>query len=227
VVHDLDLVVDAGEVVALLGANGAGKTTTLLTLSGLIPAIGGSIEIGGERATSNRSVARRARDAVRRGVAHVAEDRALFPGLTVAEHLRLITNDRAVLAEALAPFPALTELMHRRAGLLSGGEQQMLAVARALAARPRLLLIDEMSLGLAPIVVEQLLPVVRDIASATGAGVLLVEQQIPAALSVSRRAYVLRQGRVVASGDADALASARDLLTASYLGADPPHTDQR
>ncbi len=218
VVHGLDLVVETGEVVALLGPNGAGKTTTLLTLSGVLPALRGSIEIGGVPFGSARSVARRTRTAVRHGVAHVTEDRGLFPGLTAREHLRLVTRDRDIVNRALAPFPPLQELLDRKAGLMSGGEQQMLAVARALAAQPAVLLIDEMSLGLAPIVVEQLLPVVRDIATELGAGVLLVEQQVPAALAVSARAYVLRRGRIVATGDAAVLAADRELLTSSYLG---------
>src|SRR3954467_12603399 len=141
VVRDLTLQVDRGEVVALLGPNGAGKTTTLLTIAGLLPALGGTVEVLGAPV----DVAHPERMA-RRGLAFVTEDRSLFPGLTVGEHLRLASKDVSL---ALQWFPKLESLLDRRAGPLSGGEQQMLAIARALVARPKLLLLDEMSLGLA------------------------------------------------------------------------------
>ncbi|MFM7224500.1 MAG: ABC transporter ATP-binding protein [Actinomycetota bacterium] len=223
VVHDLDLHVDAGEVVALLGPNGAGKTTTLLTVSGLLPAERGTITVlGAPVAVGRRRPMTEVLGIVRRGVAHVPEDRALFFGLTGREHLRLAARrgGRQAIDDALAPFPALATIIDRRAGLMSGGEQQMLAVARALAGRPKFLMIDELSLGLAPIIVEQLLPRVRDIALQTGIGVLIVEQHAPAALAVADRAYVLVNGRLRASGPAAELAADRLWLAATYLGTD-------
>ncbi|HZA88083.1 MAG TPA: ATP-binding cassette domain-containing protein, partial [Acidimicrobiales bacterium] len=158
VVRDLSLTVRPGEVVALLGPNGAGKTTTLMTVSGLLPALGGEVRLFGEP-VDTRSPEHNAR----RGVGYVTEDRALFGGLTVRDNLWLATRSRRGAdawhvdgPDVAAYFPALGPLADRRAGLLSGGEQQMLAIARALAGRPALLLVDEMSLGLAPMIVDQL-----------------------------------------------------------------------
>ena len=214
VVRGLTMHVDAGEIVALLGPNGAGKTTTLATISGLLPVIGGTLEVlGGPPDT------RRPQRVARRGVAHVPEDRALFKDLSVRENLRLGTRSSDALERVLGYFPELERLLDRKAGLLSGGEQQMLALGRALASAPRLLMVDEMSLGLAPIIVERILPVLRRVVADTGAGVLLVEQHVHMALEVADRAVLLNHGEFVLEGAAADLRDRPDVLAASYLGA--------
>jgi ABC-type branched-subunit amino acid transport system ATPase component len=218
VVRALDLTVDAGEVVALLGANGAGKTTALRTVSGLVHPMSGTVRYCG-RDLSGLTASVRAR----LGIAHVPEGRGLFPGLTVAEHLRLgFRQERLDQAAAYRYFPALAPLRDRPAGLMSGGEQQMLAVGRALARRPSLLLLDELSLGLAPVIVEKLLPVIRDYATESGCAVLLVEQHVGMALAVADRGYVLSHGTVTARADADQLRADQSLILASYLGEQTP-----
>jgi ABC-type branched-subunit amino acid transport system ATPase component len=214
VVRDLDLTVGAGEVVALLGPNGAGKTTTLKAISGIVRPLGGRIVYAG---ADTRGVA--PERLARQGVAHVPEGRGLFFGLTVAEHFRLgHRGERLDAEQAYRYFPALGELRARAAGLLSGGEQQMLAVARALVRRPRLLLLDELSLGLAPVIVERLLPVVRQYATESGCAVLLVDQHVQLALEIADRGYVLSHGEVVLSRTAQELRADEQLLVASYLG---------
>ena len=214
VVRDLNVTVGAGEVVALLGANGAGKTTTLRVISGLVRPMRGRVTFDGED-LARVSPTRRSR----LGIAHVPEGRGIFFGLTVGEHFRLARRTGHVDEElAYDHFPLLRELRTRRAGLLSGGEQQMLAVGRALARKPRLLLLDELSLGLAPVIVEVLLPVVREFAEETGCAVLLVEQHVQLALEVADRGYVLSHGGIVLNDTAEALRADRQLLTASYLG---------
>lgn len=215
VARGLDLSVRAGEVVCLLGANGAGKSTTLLTLAGAIPSLGGTATVLGAAVQGDK-----AHQVARRGLAIVPEGRGLFYRLTAAENLRLRRHraSRVETDDVLDMFPAIRPLLGRRAGLLSGGEQQMLALAGALLADPKIVMIDEMSLGLAPIIVEQLLPTVRRIADERGMGVLLVEQHVVAALSVADRGYVLAHGEVVAEGPAEQLRRDAELLEASYLG---------
>jgi branched-chain amino acid transport system ATP-binding protein len=223
VVHSLDLTAEAGEVVAVLGANGAGKTSTLLAVSGLLARSAGEVRFGGDLVSEGRKPRlNKVASLARRGLAHVPEDRGLFSDLTVREHLRLGRPRRggASLTDAAVfdRFPALAALAGRKAGLLSGGEQQMLALARALVGRPRLLLVDELSLGLAPIIVHDLLPVLRGIADDTGAAVVVVEQHVGLALEVADRAYLLERGRVTASGTAADMADRAEMLEAGYLG---------
>jgi branched-chain amino acid transport system ATP-binding protein len=214
VVRDLDVTVAPGEVVALFGPNGAGKTTTLDTIAGLQEPLGGTVELDGEDVTG-RPAYKLARD----GVALVPEGRALFFRLTVREHLRLAhTKGSLADRDMLEMLPELEKCLGRKAGVLSGGEQQMLAVGRALVSRPRLLLVDEMSLGLAPVIVARLLPILRRVADDLGTGVLFVEQHVGLALRVADRAYVLSHGRIVLEGSAQELRERPDLLRSSYLG---------
>jgi branched-chain amino acid transport system ATP-binding protein len=213
VVRGLDLSVQAGEVVALLGPNGAGKTTTLLTLAGVLPAIGGSVELLGEPVTGGRPHL-----VARRGLSLVPDDRAVFFGLTVRQNLRLGRRGGSAEDRILELFPELEPRLGMRAGLLSGGEQQMLALGRALLAAPRILLVDELSLGLAPVIVQRLLPVLRHVADEDGVAVLVVEQHVALALGAADRAYVLNHGALILEGAAADLAARPDLLRESYLG---------
>jgi branched-chain amino acid transport system ATP-binding protein len=212
VVHGVDLEVRPGEVVALLGANGAGKTTTLLTLAGDIPALGGQVIFNGR--PTRAALHRRARG----GLSFVTEERSVFMGLTAEENLKVARGDRGAAVEL---FPELRSLWRTKAGLLSGGEQQMLTLARALGRRPRLLLADELSLGLAPLVVDRLLRAVRQAADA-GLGVLLVEQHVRKVLGYADRGYVMRRGRVVLQGAAADLNASLREIESTYLSAGGP-----
>ena len=217
-IRGVDLSVDAGEVVAVLGPNGAGKTTMLLAVSGLVERYSGSVEVLGRSTERMRPAA-----IARLGMSHVPEDRGLFARLTVRENLRVAArHTRAQTATVLDYFPELGPLLDRRAGLLSGGEQQMLALARALVSGPSLLLVDEMSLGLSPVLVERLFPLVRRIANDTGCGVVVVEQHVDVALSIADRASVLRHGEVVVHEAAAHLRANPHLLAESYLGGANP-----
>jgi branched-chain amino acid transport system ATP-binding protein len=190
VVHDLDLIVEAGEVVCLLGPNGAGKTTTMLALSGELPAISGQILIDGEPTTA--PLHRRAQG----GMSYVTEERSVFKELSTRDNFRVAGLDAKAACQL---FPELEQRLSVRGGLLSGGEQQMLTLARALGRRPRLLLADELSLGLAPLVVDRLLQAVRAAAKEEGTGALVVEQHARKALNYADRAIVMRRGRVALS----------------------------
>jgi branched-chain amino acid transport system ATP-binding protein len=214
VVRDVDIEISEGEVVALVGPNGAGKTTTLLTLSGLLEPIGGEIEVLGAGLEPPKSAHR----LVHRGLAHVPEDRSLFKNLTVEQHLNLRKHSQHSRDLVSELFPKLDVLKERRVGLLSGGEQQMVAIARALMGAPRILLIDEMSMGLAPLIVRSLLDTIRRLADVEGTAVLLVEQHVRLALGVADRGYVMSGGRIVMSGTSTELLADVDRIESSYLG---------
>jgi branched-chain amino acid transport system ATP-binding protein len=213
------LQISAGERVALLGANGAGKTTTLRTISGLLAPRRGSIVFDGEEIGGLPAYA-----VVGKGIAHGPEGRALFPGLSVEENLRFGYLPRrkekhgyaAALDRVFAYFPRLEERRKQAAGTMSGGEQQMLVVARALMSSPKLLIVDELSLGLAPKIVALLFDIIRDV-NAEGTAVLIVEQFVHMALANTDRAYVLAKGEIVLEGRSQELAGSEELL-ASYLG---------
>ncbi|AHH19842.1 putative ABC transporter, ATP-binding protein [Nocardia nova SH22a] len=212
VVRDLNLHVGAGEIVALLGPNGAGKTTTLDTICGVLPKLGGAVELFGKKATSARATSAT--------LAYVPESRALFRELGVEANIRLRCRSKSKTRQVLQRFSRLEELRDRQAGLLSGGEQQLLAVACALAREPEVLLIDEMTMGLAPEVVRQVAALVRDIAH-SGVAVLFVEQHIHVALELCDRAYVLSHGDCVLEGTGADLLGRVDELGTLYFSGDP------
>jgi branched-chain amino acid transport system ATP-binding protein len=216
VLWDVDLAVEAKQIVALVGANGAGKTTLLRAISGMIPVRSGSIELEG-REIGGASI----ESIVDRGIAHVPEGRRLFSGLSVRENLLLggwRSNNRD-LSRVVDLFPVLGRRLGQVAGTLSGGEQQMCAIARGLMSEPALLLIDELSLGLAPITVDEIVSRLPEIAAA-GTGVLLVEQDIDTALTVSQFGYVLDSGRITKSGASPVLL-ADPTIQEAYLGIRP------
>ncbi len=215
IVNNVDLVAPAGEVTVLLGSNGAGKTTLLEAVSGVIPCAAGSVSLEGEYITSMRRGKR-----ARRGLAHVEQGRTVFPELTTEENL-LVAAPKTALGPAFDLFPSLEKRRHVKSGLLSGGEQQMLVLARAIVGSPKMLLLDEISLGLAPVIIQDLMPVVRRLAD-SGIGVLLVEQFAELALDIGDSALVLSRGKVVFNGSCEKLRSSPELLQGAYLaGADP------
>jgi len=217
VLEEVDLTVQQGEIVTLIGANGAGKTTLLMTLCGKPQASAGSMRFCGDELRGLPTF-----QIIRRGIAHSPEGRHIFPRMTVLENLQMggLVSDPAFFADDLAMildlFPRLEERLKQRAGTLSGGEQQMLAIGRALMGRPKMLLLDEPSLGLAPLIVKQIFDIIRTINESRGMTVLLVEQNAFHALKLAHRAYVMVQGRITNSGTgAELLADAS--VRAAYL----------
>jgi branched-chain amino acid transport system ATP-binding protein len=210
--------VEEGEIVSLIGANGAGKSTTLKTISGLLHPRSGSVTLSGEELTTMP-----AQNIVRRGVIHVPEGRKIFAPLTVQENLEMgaFTRDdadeiRKSMERVFQSFPRLKERLNQYGGTLSGGEQQMLAIGRGMMARPNLLLLDEPSMGLAPILVEEIFAIIKEI-NAQGVSILLVEQNALMALSVANRGYVLETGNIVLTGTGQELLSNPQVMK-SYLG---------
>jgi branched-chain amino acid transport system ATP-binding protein len=213
----VDLEVNEGEIVTLIGANGAGKSTLLMTICGAVPAAAGSIDFQGRDISSEKPHL-----IARRGIAQAPEGRRIFPRMSVLENLQMgaVVTDGSHLEEDLermfALFPLLAERIGQRAGTLSGGEQQMLAIGRALMSRPRLLLLDEPSLGLAPMIVKQIFSVIADINKQDGITVFLVEQNAYMALRLAHRGYVLANGKVIMQGGGEELLANSD-IRAAYL----------
>jgi branched-chain amino acid transport system ATP-binding protein len=214
----ISLNVNEGEIIAMIGGNGAGKSTTLNTISGLYRPINGSIKFHGEELTTAPSF-----EIVAKGVIQVPEGRKIFPSMTVIENLEMggfLEMDKATrqrdIESIMTRFPRLAERRNQPGGTLSGGEQQMLAIGRGLMAHPRLLLLDEPSMGLSPILVEQIFEIIQEI-NLQGTSILLVEQNAHMALAIANRAYVLETGRIVAQGEADQLMH-DPLVLKAYLG---------
>jgi branched-chain amino acid transport system ATP-binding protein len=224
VLRGISLAVEQGQIVSLLGANGAGKSTTLKSISGLLLRENGAVTRGSIEFEGRRLDKMKAEDVTRLGVVQVLEGRRLFQHLTTEENLRtgaLINSNRAqtkqLLEQVYDYFPFLTGLRHRTAGYLSGGEQQMVAIGRALMARPRLMLLDEPSLGLAPLLVQDIFEIIKRINQDSGVSLLLVEQNANVALQVADYAYVMENGRIVLDGPADQLMQNADIKE-FYLG---------
>ena len=214
VVRNVDLSLEPGTVLALLGPNGAGKTTLMLTIAGLRAPLAGQIGLGGVPVRPGSP-----RAAVRAGLVLVPDDRSLFKSLTVTENLKLASRRGATTIETIFDyFPELKRRVKVAAGNLSGGEQQMLAIGRALMQDPKVLLVDELSMGLAPVIVEALLPVIRRVADDTGAACVIVEQHVMLALEIADTAMVLAHGDVALHGDAKELAAKEARIERAYLG---------
>lgn len=219
VLNGINLEVPEAKIVTLLGANGAGKSTTLKTISGLLKALSGQIEFEGQDLLDKRP-----NEIVKLGIAHVPEGRLVFPGLTVLENLKIGSYTQRLskaelkvnLEKVCELFPRLAERLMQLAGTMSGGEQQMLAIARAMMSNPKLLMLDEPSLGLAPVIIDSIIDKIREI-NEQGTTVLLIEQNAELALAVSHYAYVLSVGEVVLYGDSETVAKDRTMLEA-YLG---------
>jgi branched-chain amino acid transport system ATP-binding protein len=225
---NVSLEVKSGEVVALLGANGAGKSTTLRAISGLVKVKAGSITYAKQTISRLNPT-----QIVTLGVSHCPEGRRVFPGMTVLENLRLGASQRkdkeniqTDLERMFEMFPILRERKTQTAGTLSGGEQQMLALTRALMNRPKMLLLDEPSLGIAPLIVHQIFATLNDLKK-TGTTILLVEQNVNIALNLADRAYVLRTGEIVLEGSASELRANSERVAQAYLGGGHDHTDSR
>jgi branched-chain amino acid transport system ATP-binding protein len=212
IIRGVDLVARSGEISVLLGSNGAGKTTLLESLSGIIPAKAGAIGLDGLDLVKRRPGSR-----AKHGLSHVEQGRSVFAEMTTEENLKVALHPEADLSEAYDLFPELVQRRHVRAGMLSGGEQQMVVIARSIVNRPRVIMIDEMSTGLAPVIVNRLMSAVRRLAD-SGLAVILVEQFATLALAIGNRAYVLRRGEIVYDGVCETLARDPAMLHRLYLG---------